>query len=182
MKAIATKLDGVWLIECRVHEDKRGYFMESYSQRDFEKNGILATFVQDNISHSTKGTLRGLHYQLDPYAQGRFVRVIQGEVFDVAVDLRKGSKTFGQWVGYKLNGENKLGLYISPGFAHGFCVLSDEVVFMYKCTNFYNPEVEQHIIWNDPDIGIQWPIKPNLDLISEKDSKAPLLKDAQINY
>jgi len=182
MKFIKTKIQGLWIIEPRVFVDARGFFMESYNRRKFWENGIYEEFVQDNISRSIKGTLRGLHYQLSPHSQGKLVRVTEGAVFDVAVDLRLGSSTFGKWFGYTLSAENRHALYIPPGFAHGFCVLTEEAEFTYKCTTFYAPEAERSIIWNDPQISIEWPITPDLRLMSEKDKKAPTLDKAEINF
>lgn len=149
-------IEGLYIIEPAVHGDKRGYFMETYSQRDMAENGLNMVFVQDNQSMSTKGVLRGLHFQKQ-HPQGKLVRVIRGSVFDVAVDLRAGSKTYGQWFGVELTEENKKQFYISPGFAHGFLVLSDTAEFCYKCTDFYHPGDEGGLAWNDPKIGIRWP-------------------------
>ena len=139
-------------------------------------------FVQDNMSSSVKGTLRGLHYQLEPYGQGKLVRVFKGAVFDVAVDIRRNSPTFGQWVGVELTAENKLSLWIPAGFAHGFCVLSDIAEFTYKCTSVYTPSAERGIIWNDPEINVAWPVDGELVILSEKDKGNPFLRDADINY
>ena len=147
---------GLYIIEPTVHGDSRGYFMETYSQRDMEQAGLTMQFVQDNQSMSVKGVLRGLHFQ-KKHPQGKLVRVIHGRVFDVAVDLRAGSATYGQWFGVELTAENKKQFYISEGFAHGFLVLSDTAEFCYKCTDFYHPGDEGGLAWNDPDIGIQWP-------------------------
>lgn len=149
-------IDGLYLIAPKVHGDHRGYFMETYNQQDMAEAGLDMVFVQDNQSMSAKGVLRGLHTQ-KKHPQGKLVRVIQGTVFDVAVDLRPGSATFGQWYGVELSAENKLQFYVSPGFAHGFLVLSDTAEFCYKVTDFYHPEDELGIAWNDPDIGIRWP-------------------------
>lgn len=172
-----TKIKGVFIIEPTVFGDERGYFMETYNYNEFKEAGLDMTFVQDNESKSKKGVLRGLHFQTrNP--QGKLVRVIEGEVFDVAVDLRNGSETFGQWVGVTLNTENKRQFYIPEGFAHGFVVLSDEAKFVYKCTNFYDPSSEGGIFWNDPDIGIEWPITADMQiLLSEKDKKQPTLRE-----
>lgn len=161
-------IDGVWEIIPKVFQDSRGYFLESYNARDFAKIGIDAIFVQDNQSKSVKGVLRGLHFQ-KTHPQGKLVRVISGEVFDVAVDLREGSPTSGKWVGIRLTGELQNQFYIPPGFAHGFNVLSDEAVFAYKCTDFYHPEDEDGILWNDPEIGIKWPEIGMEPLLSAKD-------------
>lgn len=156
IKVTKAPIDGLYIIEPTVHGDSRGYFMETYNQKDMEEAGLNMTFVQDNESMSSKGVLRGLHYQKQ-YPQGKLVRVIEGEVFDVAVDLRKDSPTFGQWFGTVLSDENKKQFYISPGFAHGFLVLSDVARFCYKCTDFYHPGDEGGLAWNDPEIGIEWP-------------------------
>lgn len=172
-----TKIKGVFIIEPTVFGDERGYFMETYNYNEFKEAGLDMTFVQDNESKSKKGVLRGLHFQTRN-SQGKLVRVIEGEVFDVAVDLRNGSETFGQWVGVTLNTENKRQFYIPEGFAHGFVVLSDEAKFVYKCTNFYDPSSEGGIFWNDPDIGIEWPITADMQiLLSEKDRKQPTLRE-----
>lgn len=149
-------IEGLCVIEPAVHGDTRGYFMETYNQRDMEEAGLNMVFVQDNQSCSTKGVLRGLHFQKE-YPQGKLVRVIRGEVFDVAVDLRKGSTTYGKWYGQLLSEENKLQFYIPEGFAHGFLVLSDVAEFCYKCTDFYHPGDEGGLAWNDPTIGVEWP-------------------------
>lgn len=174
MKVTQTKLRGVMIIEPDVFADERGFFLETWSQRRYAEAGLPQTFVQDNLSRSTKGILRGLHLQ-HPFGQGKLVQVVQGEVFDVAVDVRAGSPTFGQWVGTMLTGENHHQIYIPPGFAHGFCVVSDTALFSYKCTEAYHRETELGMIWNDPDVGIEWPVKdPSL---SEKDAKFPKLAD-----
>lgn len=171
IKVTDCDIKGLYIIEPSVFPDERGYFMETYNQRDFEEAGLTMTFVQDNQSMSVKGVLRGLHFQKQ-YPQGKLVRVVRGEVFDVAVDLRKDSKTYGKWFGVELSAENKKQFYIPEGFAHGFLVLSDEAEFCYKCTDFYHPGDEGGIKWDDPDIGIDWPIKPDTKLIiSEKDQK-----------
>lgn len=149
-------IEGLYIIEPKVHGDSRGYFMETYNQNDMTEAGLDMVFVQDNQSMSVKGVLRGLHYQIQ-YPQGKLVRVVKGRVFDVAVDLRPGSETYGQWHGVELSQENKKQFYISPGFAHGFLVLSDTAEFCYKCTDFYHPNDEGGLAWNDPAIGIQWP-------------------------
>jgi dTDP-4-dehydrorhamnose 3,5-epimerase len=163
------------LIEPAVFEDKRGFFMETYSYKDFEKFGINEKFVQDNHSRSIKGVLRGLHFQIEPFAQSKLVRCIKGEIFDVAVDIRPDSKTFKKWFGVILSEENKRILYIPKGFAHGFVVLSEVAEVEYKVDNFYSPEHERGIIWNDPEIGIEWPI--DNPILSEKDAKLPTLKE-----
>ena len=156
IKVTKCPIEGLYIIEPAVHEDSRGYFMETYNANDMKEAGIEAEFVQDNQSKSYKGVLRGLHYQKE-YPQGKLVRVISGNVFDVAVDIRNGSSTFGKWFGLELSAENKKQFYISPGFAHGFLVLSDYAEFCYKCTDFYHPGDEAGIAWNDPDISIEWP-------------------------
>ena len=173
----SSTLPEVMIIEPRVFEDDRGYFMEMYHQEKLAEAGILETFVQDNRSRSRRGTIRGLHYQLGR-PQGKLIWALQGEVFDVAVDIRKGSTNFGKWVGIMLSGENKLGLYIPPDFAHAFCVVSDEAEFFYKCTDFYSPEYERCIRWNDPDLAIEWPVKEAV--VSERDANSPFLKDARL--
>ncbi|EAO9629958.1 dTDP-4-dehydrorhamnose 3,5-epimerase [Salmonella enterica] len=174
MNVIKTEIPDVLIFEPKVFSDERGFFMESFNQKIFEEAvGRKVEFVQDNHSKSTKGVLRGLHYQIEPYAQGKLVRCVAGEVFDVAVDIRKDSETFGKWVGVNLSSENKKQLWIPEGFAHGFLVLSDSAEFLYKTTNFYNPGSDKGVAWNDPDIGISWPI--NNPLLSDKDSKQPFL-------
>lgn len=166
---IETKIEGMYIIEPTVFGDDRGYFMETYNYNEFKDAGLDMVFVQDNQSKSKKGVLRGLHFQYKN-SQGKLVRVIKGEVFDVGVDLRPGSKTFGQWVGVMLSAENKRQFYIPEGFAHGFLVTSDEAEFVYKCTNFYDPTSEGGLIWNDKDIAIDWPITEDMDiLLSSKD-------------
>jgi dTDP-4-dehydrorhamnose 3,5-epimerase len=167
MKATSLEIPEVFLIEPKVFGDERGYFFESFNQTAFNQAiGYEVQFVQDNHSKSQKGVLRGLHYQIAPKAQGKLVRVVQGEVFDIAVDIRKDSPTFGQWVGEILSAENKQQLWIPGGFAHGFITLSETAEFLYKTTNYYSPEYERCIAWNDPEIGINWPITetPKLSL------------------
>jgi len=172
-----TKLVEVILIKPKVFGDERGFFMETYKKSDFKKAGIDTDFVQDNHSKSKKGVLRGLHFQVEPKAQGKLVRCIKGKIFDVAVDIRKESPTFGKWVGIELSCENKLMLWIPKGFAHGFLTLSEEAEILYKVSgNEYSPEHEKSIRWNDPDIGIDWPIKGE-PILSQKDKKAPFLKE-----
>ena len=156
IKVTSCPIDGLYVIEPTVHGDARGYFMETYNQKDMEEAGLTMKFVQDNQSCSTKGVLRGLHFQKE-FPQGKLVRVVKGKVFDVAVDLRSNSKTYGQWFGVELSEENKKQFYISEGFAHGFLVLSDVAEFCYKCTDFYHPGDEGGLAWNDPSIGIVWP-------------------------
>lgn len=173
---IQTEIDGLTVIEPQVFGDDRGYFMETYNYKDFSEAGFDMIFVQDNHSKSRQGVLRGLHFQ-KKNPQGKLVRVVKGEVFDVGVDLRKNSKTFGQWKGLVLNEENKKELYIPEGFAHGFLVLSETAEFIYKCTRFYDPSDEGGIMWNDPDIGIEWPINDLKIILSEKDKNNSLLKN-----
>lgn len=167
-------IDGLLLIEPKVFGDARGLFMETWNRRKYEEAGITAGFVQDNISVSRRGTLRGLHCQ-NPNAQGKLVSVMAGEVFDVAVDIRRGSRTFGKWHGVRLSSENKHQFFIPPGFAHGFAVLSETAMFYYKCTDYYSPKDEMTIQWNDPDIGIEWPVKD--PILSDKDTKGLRLRD-----
>ena len=174
MNVIETTLPGVLVIEPRVFGDARGYFMETYNAQRYTQRGLEVGFVQDNLSYSRRGTLRGLHYQ-NPRPQGKLVYVLEGEVFDVAVDIRLGSATFGEWVGVRLSAENKRQFYIPPGFAHGFCVTSDTALFAYKCTDFYDAQADGGVCWNDPEIGIDWPV--NDPLLSDKDRQAPRLKD-----
>jgi len=169
MKVLQTELPGVLLIEPDVYRDDRGFFLESYHARKYAEAGIRVTFVQDNHSRSARGTLRGLHAQRRR-PQGKLVRVLQGELFDVAVDIRRGSPTFGRWLGLTLSAENFLQCYIPPNFAHGFCALSDCVEFEYKCTDFYDPADEIRLLWNDPDIGIVWPV--SAPTLSDKDRAA----------
>ena len=179
MEIIKTNIEGVVIIEPRIFKDDRGYFFESFSQREFEEKVCKTTFVQDNESKSSYGVLRGLHFQKPPFAQRKLVRVIKGAVLDVAVDIRKGSLTFGQYVSVELTGENHRQFFIPRGFAHGFSVLSEEVIFQYKCDNFYSPQSEGAIAWNDPDLNIDWRIPAEKVVLSEKDSKHPRLKDWQ---
>ena len=165
------EIDGIYIIEPKVFPDERGYFVETYNQRDMEEAGLNMVFVQDNQSKSVKGVLRGLHFQIK-HPQGKLVRVIKGRVFDVAVDLRGGSATYGKWHGVELSEENKKMFYVPEGFAHGFLVLSEEAEFCYKCTDFYHPGDEGGIAWDDPEIGVKWPLEPGLQLIlSERDKK-----------
>ena len=175
MKIIKTRLPGVLIIEPQVFGDHRGFFLETYRAESFQEAGITKPFVQDNHSRSQKGVLRGLHYQLTQ-PQGKLVRVSRGRVFDVAVDVRQGSPTFGQWEGVILDDETHRMFYVPPGFAHGFCVLSDEADFIYKCTDYYHPQSEQGIAWNDPEIAIEW---PDMDYytLSEKDQNNPKLSE-----
>lgn len=170
-------IEGLYVIEPTVFKDERGYFVETYNQNDMKEAGLDMVFVQDNQSMSTRGVLRGLHFQKQ-FPQGRLVRVVRGKVFDVAVDLRSDSKTYGKWFGVELSAENMKQFYIPEGFAHGFLVLSDEAEFCYKCTDFYHPGDEGGLAWNDPEIGVEWPLEEGVDLIiSEKDQKWKGLKD-----
>ena len=174
MKFHTTRLPGVILVEPDVHGDGRGFFLETYHQEKYAEGGIAAAFVQDNHSKSKRGTLRGLHAQrMRP--QGKLVRAVEGEIFDVAVDIRRGSPTFGQWVGEVLSAQNFRQLYVPPGFVHGFCVLSDSAQVEYKCTDLYAPRDELSVIWDDPEIGIEWPI--DQPLLSAKDQAAPRLHE-----
>ena len=177
---IETSIKDVYIIEPKVYGDNRGYFMETYKETDFTKAGLNYTFIQDNQSKSKKGVLRGLHFQ-KTYPQAKLVRVLEGEVYDVAVDLRKNSPTYGKYVGVILSSENKKMFMIPRGFAHGFLVLSDTATFTYKCDELYHPEDEGGIMWNDPEIGIEW---PNCDeiLLSDKDKKHPSLKDSKVVF
>jgi dTDP-4-dehydrorhamnose 3,5-epimerase len=179
MKFVETSLAGIIRIEPTVHRDGRGYFMETWQSRRFADHGISAEFVQDNVSSSCRGTLRGLHYQIEQ-AQGKLIRVVQGEVYDLAVDLRKSSPQYGQWVGEILSAENKHQLWIPPGFGHGFLVLSETAEFAYKCTDYYAPEFERSIRWDDPDLDIEWPLVDGKQpMLSARDADAPLFKDAE---
>ena len=182
MNIIKTSIEGVIIIEPRLFKDERGYFFESFNQREFEEKICKTTFVQDNESKSGYGVIRGLHYQKPPFAQSKLVRVIKGAVLDVAVDIRKGSPTFGQHVAVELTEENHRQFFIPRGFAHGFSVLSEEVIFQYKCDEFYHPEAEGAIAWNDAELGIDWRIPLEKVLVSEKDSKHLLLKNIDDLY
>ncbi|MCF8721338.1 dTDP-4-dehydrorhamnose 3,5-epimerase [Nitrospina gracilis] len=174
MKFIPTELDGVVLIEPVVHDDARGFFVETYVRSLFRDHGIDVDFVQDNHSQSSKGVLRGMHYQVR-HGQAKLVRVVRGEVFDVAVDVRPGSPSFGRWTGHTLSANNRRQLFIPAGFAHGYCVLSDTAEVIYKCSDYYHPEDEGGLIWNDPEVGIDWPVEE--PVLSEKDQRHPRLKD-----
>jgi len=178
MKIITTSIAGILIIEPKTFQDKRGFFMETYNRNRYNASGINATFVQDNLSCSLKNTVRGLHFQIK-HPQAKLIQVISGEIFDVAVDLRRGSATFGKWTGIHLSDENRRQAYIPEGFAHGFCVLSEFALFYYKCSDFYAPDDEGGIIWSDPDIGIEWPvINP---IISEKDKQYQKLSRLNID-
>ena len=174
MKILTCELEGLLIVEPDVYGDRRGFFVESWNERRYREAGIAAAFVQDNFSFSQRGTLRGLHFQ-NPLAQGKLVSVWQGEVFDVAVDLRRGSRTFGRWHGVPLNSENKRQFWVPPGFAHGFAVTSETALFHYKCTEVYSPRNELGFRWDDPDVGIKWPVAA--PTLSQRDAKAPFLKD-----
>ena len=178
MNVIPTDLADVLIIEPDVFEDARGFFMETFRRSRYAEAGIPAEFVQDNVSFSVKGTLRGLHYQ-HPHPQAKLVQVLRGAIFDVAVDIRRGSPTFGRWTGVRLSHDNKRQLFIPEGFAHGFCVLSDTALFMYKCGDYYAPEAEGGVRWNDPDLDIGWP--GEAPILSNKDLCYPMLRDIPAN-
>ena len=181
MEVTKTHIEGVVIIEPRVIGDERGYFMESFSERDFSaQTGVDIHFVQDNESCSKKGVLRGLHFQREPHAQAKLVRVVQGRVLDVAVDIRPESPTFGKYVATELSGTNKRQMFIPKGFAHGFSVLSEEAVFQYKCDDYYAPETEGAVAWNDPELNIDWRIPADMMILSEKDKRHPELKDLKL--
>lgn len=181
MNFIPTKLDGVWIVEPKVFGDHRGFFMESWSKRAFEEAGLHYDFVQDNHSSSTvKGTLRGIHFQKGDKAQAKLVRCVKGAVLDVAVDLRPSSPTYKQWVGVELSAENKRQLLIPRGFGHGFVTLTDDVEFLYKADNFYAPEADGGIRWNDPELAVEWGVEN--PILSKKDSESPFLKDAVTGF
>ena len=180
MNFIKTEIEGVYILEPKIFGDNRGYFFESYNENEFKANGLNYKFVQDNETKSKKGVLRGLHFQ-KTFPQAKLVRVLDGEVFDVAVDLRKDSKTYGKWVGVILSSENKRQFMIPRGFAHGFIVLSESATFTYKCDEFYHPEDEGGIMYNDPDVGVKWPFDGEI-ILSEKDKKHPLLRESKIEF
>jgi len=182
MKIIQTPLSGLLVIEPNVFEDSRGYFFETFQQQRYLEAGMETRFIQDNESKSVKGVVRGLHYQLQPYAQAKLVRVVQGVVYDVAVDLRKGSPTFGQWFGLELNESNKIQMFVPKGFAHGFSVLSETAVFSYKCDEPYKKEAERAINAFDPKLAIDWQLKESEWNVSEKDKLAPLFDQAEMNF
>lgn len=179
MNVVETELPGVLILEPKVFGDARGFFLESWNRQTMADNGLAMDFVQDNHSRSARGVLRGLHYQLEN-PQGKLVRVTQGAVFDVAVDIRRSSPHFGKWVGVELSSENHRMLWIPPGFAHGFMVLSETADFLYKCTTLYHPPSDRSLRWNDPEIGIAWPSAAGAPLLSAKDEAAPLLADAEV--
>ncbi len=178
IKVSKCEIEGLYVIEPQVHRDARGYFAETYNQRDFAEAGLDMVFVQDNQSMSSRGVLRGLHFQKQ-FPQGKLVRVLEGRVFDVAVDVRQHSATYGKWFGVELSAENMKQFYISEGFAHGFLVLSETATFAYKVTDFYHPGDEGGILWNDPEIGVQWPLEPDMEvLLSDKDKVQPGFAEA----
>jgi dTDP-4-dehydrorhamnose 3,5-epimerase len=181
MKVTRTAIEGLLILEPKVFGDERGFFLEGFNQKAFDAAvGAPVRFVQDNHSRSSRGVLRGLHYQLPPHAQGKLVRVTQGSVFDVAVDLRRGSPSFGRWVGVELSGSNHKQLWLPPGMAHGFLVTSDSADFLYKTTAYYAPEAERAVRWDDPAIGIEWPALDREPLLSAKDAEAPALAGAEL--
>ena len=180
MEIIKTSIEGLLIIKPDVFKDDRGYFFETYNKERFAKAGLTMDFVQDNESKSSKGVLRGLHFQKPPYAQGKLVRVTKGAVMDIAVDLRKDSPTYGKWESVVLTEENKLQFWIPEGFAHGFVTLEDDTIFAYKCTNVYNKESEGSLLWNDPDINIEWNIEN--PILSEKDKVSPLFKNFETPF
>ena len=177
---IPLDIPAVLLVRATRFLDDRGFFVETYRRDDFAAHGIAGPFVQDNYSRSARAVLRGLHYQKDPHAQGKLIQVLNGEIYDVAVDLRRGSPTYGQWVGVRLCDARSESLYVPPGFAHGFCVLSEVADFTYKCTDIYAPETYRGIAWDDPDLGIPWPVKN--PILSQRDQNLPRLKDADNDF
>jgi len=182
MKITETSFPGLLIIEPRVFEDSRGYFFESYKKEFYKEGGINTSFIQDNESKSVRGVVRGLHYQLAPYGQAKLVRVVEGRVYDVAVDLRKNSPTFGKWFGLELDGKSKKQLFVPRGFAHGFSVLSETAIFSYKCDNVYNKEAERAVNINDPELGINWMLEDTKPIVSEKDLAAPMFSAAEMNF
>lgn len=179
MNVIPTELFGVFILEPRIFGDSRGYFFEAFSQREFREKVCDTTFVQDNESKSCYGVVRGLHYQKSPHAQAKLVRVVKGKVLDVVVDIRRGSSTFGKHISVELSDENRRMLFIPHGFAHGFAVLSDDAVFQYKCDDYYAPDCERGIAWNDPDLAIDWGVPEESIILSEKDMSLPTMAEAQ---
>ena len=177
-----TGIPGLLIIEPKIFRDERGYFYESYNAQELEKGFIHEVFLQDNQSKSAYGVIRGLHYQLEPYAQTKLIRVIEGAIYDVAVDIRKGSPTFGQWYGIELSSENNLQFYIPKGFAHGFSVVSTSAVVLYKCDRYYNPSSEAGIVYNDPDLHIDWKIGSGKEIVSPKDAALPSFENAELNF
>ncbi|MDR0815433.1 MAG: dTDP-4-dehydrorhamnose 3,5-epimerase [Bacteroidales bacterium] len=182
MNIIQTGIEGLIVIEPKVFGDARGYFFESYNQNEFAKVGISTVFRQDNQSFSRYGVIRGLHFQLQPYTQTKLIRAVEGVIYDVAVDLRKGSPAFGKWFGIELSAENKKQLYIPQGFAHGFSVLSEQVVIQYKCDNFYHPQAEGGLRYDDPQLGIDWKVNTAQAIISDKDKILPALNELETNF
>lgn len=182
MPFVTTSIQGLIVFEPNVFADSRGYFFESFNAKTFIAEGIANLFVQDNQSHSSKGVIRGLHYQQNPHAQAKLVRVLEGRILDVAVDIRKGSPTFGQHIAVELSAENKKQLFIPAGFAHGFSVLSDIAEVMYKCDEYYNKETEGGILYNDPALNIDWQVEAGTEIVSDKDKALPLLADCKNNF
>jgi len=182
MEIIKTEIPGLLIIKPQIFDDKRGYFVESYSENRYKEAGITADFIQDNISGSKHGVVRGFHYQLAPYSQAKLIQVLEGTVLDIAIDLRKGSPTFGQHYSIELSADNNIQFYIPQGFGHGFSVLTESATFSYKCDNYYNREAERGINFNDPHLGIDWKILADEMIISPKDSALPLLKEAEMNF
>ncbi|OED35052.1 dTDP-4-dehydrorhamnose 3,5-epimerase [PVC group bacterium (ex Bugula neritina AB1)] len=177
MDFISTPFNGLLILKYNVHRDERGFFVELFNENNFKSKVFDVCFKQDNLSESGYGTLRGMHFQKDPYAQGKLVTVLEGKVFDAVVDLRLGEPTFGQYFSYVLDANNHEALYVPPGFAHGFCVLSEKAKFFYKCTEVFHPESKQNLFWNDPDVGIEWPSDFVPTQISQEDQNAPSFKD-----
>ena len=182
MNFIRTEIEGPIIIQPKIFADSRGYFFEGFNRETLRKEGIDFNPVQDNESKSAKGVIRGLHYQLNPHSQAKLIRVIEGKIFDVVLDLRKDSKTFGKWYGVELDSDSKAQLFIPQGFAHGFSVLSDTAIILYKCDNLYNPAMERGINIMDPELNIDWKIDKSSCIISDKDIKNPLFKDAEFNF
>lgn len=182
MKITKPHIEGLVIIEPQIFGDDRGFFLETYNEERYFENGVMTKFVQDNLSHSKYGTVRGLHYQLAPFAQSKLVQVLEGTVLDVAVDLRKKSPTFGEYYAVELSAENKKQFFIPQGFAHGFSVLSETATFMYKCDNYYNKSAERGLAYNDPELNIDWGIPIDKVIISQKDSILPILKEAEHNF
>jgi dTDP-4-dehydrorhamnose 3,5-epimerase len=180
VKFTETEIPGILVVETGVARDDRGFLTEVYSEKVWEKAGFNEPFVQDNLSMSARGTVRGMHYQLNPYGMGKLVRVVSGSVFDVAVDLREGSPTFGRWIGRTLSAENGLALWVPIGFAHGFIALEDNALVLYKCTGVHTPEAERSLSYRDPEVGIEWPIEPTI--ITNRDAEAPGLREAEYNF
>jgi len=182
MKIVTTNINGLYIIEPKIFEDNRGCFFESYNESDFKKAGLSANFVQDNQSKSDYGVIRGLHYQIMPLSQTKLVRVLEGCVYDVAIDLRQNSPDYKKWFGIELSAQNKKQLYIPQGFAHGFSVLSEFAVFYYKCDNLYNPEAERGILYSDPGLNIDWKLPKDKTIISERDLYLPVFEKAEMNF